>query len=304
MCVIVANDATVKGGTYYPMTVKKHLRAQEIALENRLPCVYLVDSGGAFLPAPGGRLPGSRALRADLLQPGPDVGGGDPAGRARDGLVDRGRGVRAGDVRRDGDRQGHRHDLPRRPAAGEGRHGRGGLRRGPRRRGGPRPGVGRRRPRGPRRRARDRARSVDRPAPGAEGPEPAVGSPRSGGSCGDRGRLQRWRPPVRRHHRRHAPVRAGSRAHRPPGRWLPLPRVQAALRRDARHRLRPHRWLARRDPRQRRHPVQPVGAQGRPLHRARVPAPDSAGVPAEHHRASWSGASTRPAASRRTGPSS
>ncbi|MGW8557128.1 carboxyl transferase domain-containing protein [Streptomyces tubercidicus] len=48
--VIVANDATVKGGTYYPMTVKKHLRAQEIALENRLPCLYLVDSGGAFLP--------------------------------------------------------------------------------------------------------------------------------------------------------------------------------------------------------------------------------------------------------------
>src|SRR3954466_10723469 len=50
MCVIVANDATVKGGTYYPLTVKKHLRAQEIALENRLPCVSRVDSGGAFLP--------------------------------------------------------------------------------------------------------------------------------------------------------------------------------------------------------------------------------------------------------------
>jgi 3-methylcrotonyl-CoA carboxylase beta subunit len=49
-CVIVANDATVKGGTYYPMTVKKHLRAQEVALQNNLPCVYLVDSGGAFLP--------------------------------------------------------------------------------------------------------------------------------------------------------------------------------------------------------------------------------------------------------------
>jgi len=46
----VANDATVKGGTYYPITVKKHLRAQEIALQNHLPCVYLVDSGGAFLP--------------------------------------------------------------------------------------------------------------------------------------------------------------------------------------------------------------------------------------------------------------
>lgn len=49
-CVIVANDATVKGGTYYPITVKKHLRAQEIAMENSLPCIYLVDSGGAFLP--------------------------------------------------------------------------------------------------------------------------------------------------------------------------------------------------------------------------------------------------------------
>ncbi|MFZ0574576.1 MAG: carboxyl transferase domain-containing protein [Candidatus Cybelea sp.] len=49
-CVIVANDATVKGGTYYPITVKKHLRAQEIAQQNHLPCIYLVDSGGAFLP--------------------------------------------------------------------------------------------------------------------------------------------------------------------------------------------------------------------------------------------------------------
>jgi 3-methylcrotonyl-CoA carboxylase beta subunit len=49
-CMFVANDATVKGGTYFPMTIKKHLRAQEIALENRLPCIYLVDSGGAYLP--------------------------------------------------------------------------------------------------------------------------------------------------------------------------------------------------------------------------------------------------------------
>ncbi|MGL6279026.1 MAG: carboxyl transferase domain-containing protein, partial [Gaiella sp.] len=49
-CVVVANDATVKGGTYFPLTVKKHLRAQEVAEQNRLPCIYLVDSGGAFLP--------------------------------------------------------------------------------------------------------------------------------------------------------------------------------------------------------------------------------------------------------------
>src|SRR6476619_5889574 len=49
--MVVCNDATVKGGTYYPMTVKKHLHAQEVALQNRLPCIYLVDSSGAFLPA-------------------------------------------------------------------------------------------------------------------------------------------------------------------------------------------------------------------------------------------------------------
>ena len=50
LCMMIANDATVKGGTYFPITVKKHLRAQEIAMENNLPCIYLVDSGGAFLP--------------------------------------------------------------------------------------------------------------------------------------------------------------------------------------------------------------------------------------------------------------
>src|SRR4051812_36528455 len=49
-CIVVANDATIKGGTYYPMTVKKHLRAQDVARQNNLPCVYMVDSGGAFLP--------------------------------------------------------------------------------------------------------------------------------------------------------------------------------------------------------------------------------------------------------------
>jgi acetyl-CoA carboxylase carboxyltransferase component len=55
--LVVANDATVKGGTYFPMTIKKHLRAQEVALENRLPCVYLVDSGGIFLPYQSGTFP-------------------------------------------------------------------------------------------------------------------------------------------------------------------------------------------------------------------------------------------------------
>ena len=72
--VVVANDATVKGGTYFPMTVKKHLRAQEIARENHLPCVYLVDSGGAFLPLQDEVFPGPRAFRPHLLQPGAAVG--------------------------------------------------------------------------------------------------------------------------------------------------------------------------------------------------------------------------------------
>jgi 3-methylcrotonyl-CoA carboxylase beta subunit len=68
-CVIVCNDATIKGGTYYPMTVKKHLRAQEIARENRLPCIYLVDSGGANLPNQA-EISRPRAFRPHLLQSG------------------------------------------------------------------------------------------------------------------------------------------------------------------------------------------------------------------------------------------
>ena len=132
-CVIVANDATVKGGTYYPMTVKKHLRAQEIALENRLP-VHLPGRFRRRVPAPPGRrLPRSRPLRPDLLQPGADVGRGHPAGRAGDGLLHGRRRVRPGDERRDRHRPRHRHDLPRRPAAREGRDRRGRHARGARR---------------------------------------------------------------------------------------------------------------------------------------------------------------------------
>ena len=73
-CVVVANDATVKGGTYYPMTVKKHLRAQEIAEQNALPCVYLVDSGGAFLPLQADVFPDRDHFGRIFLQPGADVG--------------------------------------------------------------------------------------------------------------------------------------------------------------------------------------------------------------------------------------
>ena len=72
-CVIVCNDATIKGGTYYPMTVKKHLRAQEIARENRLPCIYLVDSRRRQPAAPDRGVSRPRAFRPHLLQPGDAV---------------------------------------------------------------------------------------------------------------------------------------------------------------------------------------------------------------------------------------
>ena len=132
--MVVANDATVKGGTYFPITVKKHLRAQQIAEENRLPCVYLVDSGGAFLPLQAevfpdrehfGRIFYNQARMSAMRIPQVAVG---------HGLLHGGRRVRSGDVGRGGDRQGDRHDLSGRTAAREGRDRRGGLRRGPRRR--------------------------------------------------------------------------------------------------------------------------------------------------------------------------
>ena len=102
--MVVANDATVKGGTYYPITVKKHLRAQEIAQQNRLPCIYLVDSGGAFLPLQDEVFPDREHFGRIFYNQAHDVARGHPPDRRGDGLVHRGRRVRAGDERRDRDR--------------------------------------------------------------------------------------------------------------------------------------------------------------------------------------------------------
>ena len=125
-CVIVANDATIKGGTYYPMTVKKHLRAQEIAAQNRLPCIYLVDSGGGFLPEQDNVFPDREHFGRIFYNIANMSAARHPADRLRDGLEHRGRRLRAGDVRRVDHRQGPGHDLPRRPAAGESGDRRGG----------------------------------------------------------------------------------------------------------------------------------------------------------------------------------
>ena len=102
----------VKGGTYFPMTVKKHLRAQEIAQQNRLPCVYLVDSGGANLPNQDEVFPDRDHFGAYLLQSGAHVRRGYPAGRRRDGELHRRRRLCAGDVGSERDRAQPGHHLP------------------------------------------------------------------------------------------------------------------------------------------------------------------------------------------------
>jgi hypothetical protein len=131
--MIVANDATVKGGTYYPMTVKKHLRAQEIAQQNRLPCIYLVDSGGAFLPKQDEVFPDRDHFGRIFLQPGQHVRQGIPQIAVVMGSCTAG-GAYVPAMSDDHHRQEPGHHLPRRPAAGEGGHRRGGQRRGPGRR--------------------------------------------------------------------------------------------------------------------------------------------------------------------------
>ena len=164
-CMIVCNDATVKGGTYYPMTVKKHLRAQEIA-QHEPPAVHLPGRLRRRQPAePGRRVPRPRALRPHLLQPGQSERAGHPADRGGDGLVHRRRRLRAGDERRDHHRQEPGHDLPRRPAAGEGRDRRGRERRRARRRRRAHAPVGRGRPPGRERPARAGDRAPDRRQP-------------------------------------------------------------------------------------------------------------------------------------------
>ncbi len=120
-CVIVVNDATVKGGTYFPLTVKKHLRAQTIAEENNLPCVYLVESGGAFIPMQDEVFPDREHFGRIFFNQARMSAQADPTDRSGAGLVHGRRRVRPGDERRDRHRQGAGHDLPGRSAAGEGR---------------------------------------------------------------------------------------------------------------------------------------------------------------------------------------
>ena len=278
-CVIVANDATVKGGTYFPLTVKKHLRAQEIAEQNRLPCIYLVDSGGAFLPLQAEVFPdrdhfgrifynqarmSAKGIPQIAVVMGSCTAGGAYVPAMSDETII---------VARHGD------DLHRRPAAREGgdRPGRDAPRSSAAptsTRGAPASPTTTRPPTSTRSRSRARSSAnLDAPRPDppwdvAE-PEPPAARP---------GRALRPDP------RGLPPAGRPARADRADRRRLPLPRVQGALRRDARDRLRADRGLPGRDPRQQRRPVRRVVAEGRALHRALLQAAHPARLPAEHHR--------------------
>jgi 3-methylcrotonyl-CoA carboxylase beta subunit len=125
-CMIVCNDATVKGGTYYPLTVKKHLRAQEVAQQNHLPCIYLVDSGGANLPNQDEVFPDRDHFGRIFFNQANMSAMGISADRRGHGQLHGGRRLCARDERRVHHRQEPGHHLFGRPAAGQGRHGRGG----------------------------------------------------------------------------------------------------------------------------------------------------------------------------------
>ena len=276
-CVIVANDATVKGGTYYPMTVKKHLRAQEIALQNRLPCVYLVDSGGAYLPAQDevfpdrehfGRIFYNQATMSGLgiaqiaaVMGSCTAGGAYVPAMSDEAVIVRNQGtiflggpplVKAATgevVTAEELGGGELHSRVSGVAdhlADDDAHAL--------------------------RIVRDIVATL-----GPRAPRPWAGPPHRGAARRP-GRALRRRP-----RRLQDPLRR-ARGDHPDRRRVAAARVQGGVRHDAGHRVRPHPRPPGRDHREQRDPVLRVRAQGRALHRAVRPARRAAGVPAEHHR--------------------
>ena len=276
--LIVANDATVKGGTYYPLTVKKHLRAQEIALQNRLPCVYLVDSGGAFLPLQAevfpdrehfGRIFFNQArMSAEGIPQIAVVMGSCTAGGAYvpamsdETIIVKGTGtiflggpplVKAATG----------EEVTAEELGGADVHTR-------------LSGVADYLAEDDDARARIRRASIvstlntrkHLPADMTTPEDPAL---RSGGD-------------LRHRQRRPAQAVRRPRSHRAHRRRLALRRVQGALRDHARVRLRAPPRLPGRHHRQQRRALLGIGAQGHALHRAVQHARHAAGLPAEHHR--------------------
>ena len=275
------------------MTVKKHLRAQEIAEQNRLPCIYLVDSGGAFLPrqdevfpdrdhfgrifynqanlsalgipqiavvmgsctAGGAYVPAMSDEAVIVRNQGTIFLGGPPLVKAATGEVVSAEDLGGGDVHT---RISGRGRPPRRERRARARH-----------------------------RAADRLAPEPRPAPGPAGGGERGAALRPGGALRDR-------PD------RHPQALRRARGHRPHRRRLALRRVQAALRRDARHRVRAPLRRHGRHRREQRDPLLRVGAEGRALHRALRAARRSRSCSSRTSPASWSAGSTRTPASPRT----
>ena len=276
-CVIVANDATIKGGTYYPLTVKKHLRAQDIARQNRLPCIYMVDSGGAFLPQQEEIFPDERHFgrifynQAQMSSLGiPQVaivmgsctaGGAYVPAMSDESIIVRNQGtiflggpplVKAatGEV------------VTAEELGGADVHSR-------------QSGV-------TDHMAQNDAHAIGTCPPDRRQPPCApaqrLGMARAARSAVCAGRNLRRRPD------RHAKALRHPRDHHASGRRLRVRRVQEALRTDAGLRLCPSVGLPGRHHRQQRHPVLRERAERRAFHRALLSAPDPAAVPAEHHR--------------------
>ena len=275
--MIVANDATVKGGTYFPLTVKKHLRAQEVAEQNDLPCIYLVDSGGAFLPlqdevfpdrdhfgriffnqarmsakgipqiaavmgsctAGGAYVPAMSDETIIVKGTGTIFIGGPPLVKAATGQDVTAEELGGADVhtRRSGVADHYATSDEHALAL-----------------------------------VRSIVRNLHRPQGRALGrrraEEPTVDPSDLYGLIPEDYRQSFDAREVI------ARIVDGS----------PLPRVQGALRRDARLRVRADRGLPGRDPREQRRPLRGVGAEGRALHRARLRAEGAARLPPEHHR--------------------
>ena len=276
-CVIVANDATIKGGTYYPMTVKKHLRAQEIAAQNRLPCIYLVDSGGGFLPEQDNVFPDREHFGriffniANMSAAGiPQIacvmgsctaGGAYVPAMSDESIIVKGQGtiflggpplVKAaiGEIVTPEELGGAEVHTR---VSGVADH-----------------------------YALNDAHALSLVRRIVANlnftKQVSVTTQRT-----ERPSLSRRRN-LRRDPRRPAQALRRARSDRARRRRLGARRVQAELRHHAGHRLRAPARLPGGDPRQQRHPVLRVLAQGDALHRARLPARHSAALPAEHHR--------------------
>ena len=277
-CVIVCNDSTIKGGTYYPMTVKKHLRAQEIARENRLPCIYLVDSGGANLPHQTEVFPDREHFGRIFYNQATLSAARHSADRRGDGLLHRRRRLCAGDVGRDHHRARAGHDLPRRPAAGEGRDRRGGHGRGSRRRRRACAQIRRRRSLWRRTtRMRWRSRAASSPISTPRRPSTFRCSRRASRRY-DAAELDGIVPADLRkqYDVREVIARLVDGSEFDEFKALYGTTLVTGFAHLARH--------AGRHPRQQRHPVFGERAEGRAFHRAVLPAPHSAAVPAEHLR--------------------